>query len=100
MAGRVPTRRETRGPFTTTLVRHPGKGGLTFALIPAQLAPPVTRGWGRTPVHAVVDGHAWDTSVWRARQSRGAVLAVPRRVRGDKDHGDEVSVTFTFEWDD
>ena len=93
-------RLETRGPFTTRLRRHPGKGGWTFADIPARLAPPVTRGWGRTPVHVVVDGHTWDSSVWRASQSRGAVLAVPKHVRGDKGHRDSLTVTFTFEWDD
>jgi len=89
----------SRGPFSSILFRHPGKGGWHFAPIPLALAPPVTRGWGRTPVHAVVDGHAWDTSVWRAKGG-GAVLAVPKRVRGEKKHGDTVTVTITFDEDD
>jgi hypothetical protein len=52
-----------RGPFESMLFRYPGKGGWTFAPIPKKLAPPVTRPWGRTPVHAVVDGVSWDTRV-------------------------------------
>jgi uncharacterized protein DUF1905 len=98
----MPRRRgsETRGPFRTTLVRYPGKGGWTFAQIPPELAPPITRGWGRTPVHAVVDDYGWDTSIWRSSGSKGAVLAVPKRARGAKGHGDVVMVTFTFERDD
>ena len=91
---------ETRGPFSSTLFRHPGKGSWTFAPIPPDLAPPITRGWGRTPVRAIVDGYAWETSVWRASRSKGAVLAVPKRARGSKAHGDVVMVTFTFEWDE
>jgi hypothetical protein len=93
-------RLETRGPFLTTLVRHPGKGGWTFAVIPPSLAPPVTRGWGRTPVQAIVDGHTWATSLWRDRKRKGALLAVPKHVRGSKGGGDTVTVTFTFECDD
>ena len=91
---------QRRGPFTTTLVRYPGKGGWTFAPIPQRLAPPVTRPWGRTPVHAVVDGVAWDTSVWREKKGNGALLAVPARVRGSKGSGDTVTVEFTFDPDE
>jgi hypothetical protein len=89
-----------RGPFTTKLVRYPGKGGWTFALIPRKVAPPVTRPWGRTPVHATVDGVAWDTSVWRDSKSDGSLLAVPRRIRGSKQGGDTVVVELTFDPED
>ena len=91
---------ERRGPFPSTLVRYPGKGGWTFAQIPKALAPPVTRPWGRTPVRAVVDGTAWDTSIWRASKGDGSLLAVPARIRGAKGDGDTVTVEFTFERDD
>jgi hypothetical protein len=60
----------------------------------------VTRPWGRTPVRAVVDGVAWETSVWRAARSDRSLLAVPARVRGHKGDGDTVTVEFTFEADD
>ena len=87
---------EHRGPFKSTLFRYPGKGGWTFAPIPAKLAPPVTRPWGRTPVRAVVDGYAWDTSVFRASESKGAaVLAVPKRARGAKGFVDNRPGHFT-----
>lgn len=88
---------EHRVPFKSKLFRYPGKGGWTFAPIPARLAPPVTRPWGRTPVRAVVDGVAWNTSIWRDSKSDGALLAVPARVRGQKGSGDIVTVEFTFD---
>lgn len=93
-------RLQHRGPFVTTLVRYPGKGGWTFAPIPKKHAPPVTRPWGRTPVRASVDGVEWDTSVWRDSKSDGSLLAVPARVRGAKGSGDRVTVSFAFEPDD
>jgi hypothetical protein len=77
--------------FKTTLFRIPGPGGWTFARVPDRHAPPVTHGWGRTPVHARLDGVAWETSVWRD-QKHGTLLPVPRHVRGDKGDGDVVEV--------
>ena len=53
--------------FRSRLFRVPGPGGWTFARVPAKQAPPVTAGWGRTPVRASVDGVEWETSVWRGK---------------------------------
>lgn len=78
-------------PFRSTLFRYPGKGGWTFAPVPVALAPPVTRGWGRTPVRAWVDGREWATSVWRGRDGR-TLLPVPAPMRPGKGHGDVVRV--------
>jgi hypothetical protein len=89
-----------RGPFESKLFRHSGKAGLTFAPIPASLAPPVTRPWGRTPVVATVDGITWETSIWRDSKSDGALLAIPSRIRGRKQSGDTVTLEFTFDPDD
>ena len=91
--------RRVTGPFVTTLFRYPGKGGWTFAIIPRAAAPPATRPWGRTPVRAVVDGEAWETSVWRDSKSNRSLLAVPARLRRGKGHGDKVTVELTFEID-
>lgn len=85
-----------RGPFESTLIRYPGKGGWTFAPIPSRLAPPATHPWGRTPVSAVVDGNRWDTSIWRDTKTGRSLLAIPLRVRGLKRPGDPVTVEFTF----
>ena len=74
------------GAFVTTLFRYPGKGGWTFVVVPDELAPPVTHGWGRTPVHAEVDGTGWHTSVWRGKDGR-TLLAVPKAIRGAKGDG-------------
>lgn len=94
------TRQATVGPFSTTLFRYPGKGGWTFAIIPARRAPQATRPWGRTPVTATVDGHTWTTSIWRDTASGRSLLAVPARLRGGKGDGDRVTVTFTWEPDE
>lgn len=98
--GKRPRAAHRRGQFVTTLIRYPGKGGWTFAPIRKRLAPPATRPWGRTPVRAVVDGVAWDTSVWRDANTQGALLAVPSRIRGRKESGDQVTVEFTYDDDD
>lgn len=77
--------------FKARLFRYPGQGGWTFAKVPARFAPPVTHGWGRTPVLARVDGKEWATSVWRDTK-HGTLLAVPKRIRGDKGDGDVVEI--------
>lgn len=84
-----------RADFDAQLIRFAGKGGWVFAAVPAEHAPAETLGWGRTPVRATVDGHAWDTSVWREKSGR-TLLAVPRSVRGRKDHLDTVSVRIEY----
>lgn len=78
--------------FSATLWRYPGKGGWTFAPVPEEHAPPVTAGWGRTPVLATVDGLTWATSVWRD-EAHGTQLPVPARVRRGKQAGDTVEVS-------
>jgi hypothetical protein len=84
-----------RGPLSLTLARVPGKGGWTYVAIPRKLTPPITRAWARTPVHAVVDGVGWDTSIWRSKSGEG-FLPVPKRIRGTKESGDRVIVEFSF----
>jgi hypothetical protein len=82
--------------FTATLFRVEGKGGWTFAPVPEEMAPPVTAGWGRTPVVARVEGREWRTSVWRDRGGR-TLLPVPRAIRAGREHGDTVKVRLRFE---
>ena len=84
-----------RPEFVARLFRTPGKGGWHFAPVPEHCAPPVTHGWGRTPVRATVDGHSWQTSVWRGKDGR-TLLAVPKQVRGEKGDGDSVRVRLEF----
>ncbi len=84
------------GQFTAAIFRwSEGKGAWYFVPVPARLAPPVTHGWGRTPVTATVDGVTWETSAWRGKDGR-TLLALPKHIRGDKDHGDRVRVTLRF----
>ena len=83
------------GEFVGKLFRYPGPGGWHFVPVPEEVAPRVTHAWGRTPVRATVDGTTWDTSVWREKSGR-TLLAVPKRVRGEKGDGDPVQVRITF----
>lgn len=70
-------------------------GGWHFVTLPEEYAPSVAYAFGRTPVDAVVDGHAWRTSVWREKSGR-TLMAVPKAARGAKGHGDEVRVRLRF----
>ncbi|CAM2010610.1 DUF1905 domain-containing protein [Acanthopleuribacter pedis] len=79
-------------PFEAELFRYPGKGGWTFAPVPDSHSPPVTHGWGRTPVTATVDGKSWETSVWRDKSGQ-TLLPVPKKIRGNKGDGDRVTVS-------
>ena len=82
--------------FRSTLFRVPGQGGWVFAPVPGKHAPALSVGWGRTPVVATVDGTTWKTSVWREKSGR-TLLAVPKKVRGDKDEGDVVRVRLEYD---
>ncbi|HTJ20815.1 MAG TPA: DUF1905 domain-containing protein [Gemmatimonadaceae bacterium] len=84
------------GTFIAELWKYPGPGGWHFAPVPDEYAPPVTHAWGRSPVRATVDGHTWQTSVWRDTKTQRTLLAVPKRVRGAKGHGDRVTVSLEF----
>ncbi len=79
--------------FTAVLAKSPGKGGWTFATVPAEYAPSKTYGWGRTPVTATVDGQTWETSVWKDTKSGTTLLAVPKKIRRGKGDGDTVEVS-------
>jgi hypothetical protein len=81
--------------FAAKLWRYPGKGGWHFVTLPDKYSPPVTHGWGRTPVVATVDGHEWKTSVWRDKKTR-TLLAIPKHARGVKKAGDRVKVKLAF----
>ncbi len=83
------------GTFMAVLFKWSGPGGWHFAPVPERYAPPVTHGWGRTPVTATVDGHTWETSTWREKSGR-TLLAVPKAVRGTKGDGDRVRITIRF----
>lgn len=66
-------------------------GSWVFVVVPEDEAPDAAGAFGRSPVRATVDGETWDTSVWRDRR-HGWLLAVPKRIRSSKDHGDSVQV--------
>ena len=82
--------------FEAVLFRAGGEpGSWTFVEVPAEHAPSATLGWGRTPVQATADGKSWETSVWREKSGR-TLLAIPKKIRGTKDHDDVVHVRLTY----
>jgi hypothetical protein len=83
------------GPFKARLTRISGKGGWTYVLVPRKLTPPITRAGARTPVEATVDNVSWSTSIWRTNAGQG-FLPVPKRIRGAKEAGARVTVSFAF----
>lgn len=84
------------GSFTATLFRwSEGKGSWYFVQVPDRFSPPVTHGWGRTPVTATVDNQTWETSVWRGKDGR-TLLAIPKKIRGRKEGGERLKVTLRF----
>ena len=83
---------EPEASFTGVLFRVDGPGGWTFVEVPSAFAPDVAGPWGRTPMLATVDGSTWATSVWTERTGR-VLLAVPKRIRGEKEAGHEVVVS-------
>jgi hypothetical protein len=78
--------------FRAKLFRYPGPGGWHFVTVPPKHAPPPTEAWGRTPVHASVDGISWNTSVWWDTKTQSTLLAVPKNIRKSKGDGDSVTV--------
>jgi len=75
-----------RPDFVSRLWQYPGNGGWVFAPVPDKYAPSVTHACGRTP---------WKTSVWRGKEGR-TLLAVPKKIRSSKGHGDRVRVRLEF----
>lgn len=78
--------------FRARLVRWNGPAAWHFVTVPPRYAPPPTEGWGRTPVRATIDGVTWDTSVWWDTKTQTTLLAVPKKIRKGKGHGDMVAV--------
>lgn len=79
--------------FTARIERVQQTGGWVFVRVPAELAPPVTGPFGMTPVIARVDGREWNTTIWHEKDGR-VLLPVPKKVRREKDVGDEVVIEF------
>ena len=83
--------------FQAELVRWAGPSGWTFVSVPDDLVHAEPGPFGRVPVVAIVDGTEWATSVWWDTRSDRWLLAVPARIRGDKDDGDAVDVTISLD---
>jgi len=96
------TRRVTPSySFNAELWLYPGEAGWHFVTLPAEVADDVraltagaSKAFGSVKVQAKVDGHAWQTSLFRDSKSASYLLPVKKEVR-DKAHlkdGDSVQV--------
>lgn len=81
--------------FVGVLFRWHGPAAWHFVEVPAEHAPTTTEAWGRKSVEATIDGRDWKTSVWREKSGR-TVLPVPKKIRGEKRDGDQVSVRIVY----
>lgn len=87
--------------FKAELWLYPGEAGWHFLTLPAEVADDVraltagaSKAFGSVKVQAEVDGHSWQTSLFRDSKSASYLLPVKKDVR-DKAHlkdGDGVQV--------
>lgn len=54
--------------------------------------------FGRTPVIATLNGKEWHTSLWTEKDGN-TMIAIPKKVRGHLDEGDEVEVSFIYDYE-
>ena len=96
------TRRVTPSySFKTELRLYPGEAGWHFLTLPPEVADDIraltagaSKAFGSIKVQAKVDGHAWQTSLFRDSKSASYLLPVKKEIR-NKAHlkdGDSVQV--------
>ena len=70
----------------------------TIARLPKKFVIEAVHPFGRTPVVATLNGKSWTTSLW-TEKSGETMIAVPKKVRGKFEAGDEVEISFVFDYD-
>ncbi len=69
-----------------------------IAPLPKSMIIEAVQPFGRTPVVATLNGKEWQTSLW-TEKSVETMIAVPKKVRGKLEEGDEVEITFEFDYE-
>jgi len=69
-----------------------------IAPLPKSMVIEAVQPFGRTPVMATLNGKEWQTSLW-TEKSGETMIAVPKKVRGKLEEGDEVEIAFVFDYD-
>jgi hypothetical protein len=86
---------EKQYTFKTTLIQPQD---WVFAPLPADIIIEAVHPFGRTPVKATIDNKSWDTSIWTEKDGK-SMIAVPKKIRGNLSKGDEVEITFLFDYE-
>lgn len=69
-----------------------------FAYLPHSIKIEAVHAFGRTPIIATLDDKTWSTSVWTEKNGNSSI-AIPKKIRGNLSEGDEVEITFIFDYD-
>ena len=69
-----------------------------IAPLPKSMVIEAVHPFGRTPVIATLNDKEWQTSLW-TEKSGETMIAVPKKVRGKLEEGDEVEIAFVFDYD-
>lgn len=68
------------------------------ASLPTHFEIEAVQPFGRTPVIATLGGKEWATSLWTQKNGE-TMIAVPKKVRGTLDKGDEVEIRFVYDYE-
>ncbi len=81
--------------FKTTLLKAQT---WVFAPLPTDIKIEAIHAFGRTPIIATFYGKTWSTSIWTEKTGR-SMIAIPKKIRKPYDEGDEVEISFSFDYD-
>jgi len=70
----------------------------TIAPLPKSFIIEAVQPFGRTPVITTINGKEWSTSLW-TEKSGDTMIAVPKKVRGKLEEGDEVEIRFIYDYE-
>lgn len=70
----------------------------TIAALPKNFVIEAVHPFGRTPVIAWIDDKEWATSLW-TEKSGETMIAVPKKVRGKLEAGDDVNISFRYDYE-
>ena len=81
--------------FTSTLQKLQS---WTIAPLPKDFIIEAVHPFGRTPVIATINGRSWNTSLW-TEKSGDTMIALPKKVRAKLEAGDEVEISFVYDYE-
>jgi len=81
--------------FTSTLQKFQS---WTIAPLPKSFKIEAVQPFGRTPVVATINGKSWNTSLW-TEKTGDTLIALPKKVRAKLEAGDEVKISFVYDYE-